>query len=144
MEVRNRFSDRVPVVLEFPDQGMTQQSFKAECDINTIMARYQKTGLLEHVSRYQGRYEDVAESMDYQSALNVVMAAEEAFASLPSSIRARFENDPGQFLAFVEDPGNEDEMVDLGLKRRLNEPEASQEEPHTQDDPEPVDEPEAP
>ena len=91
---------------------------KDECDINRILKKYQKDGILRHVSRFGGRYEDLPDSIDYQESLNAVMAAEAAFLSLPSSVRSRFENDPGRFLAFVGDPANENEMIDLGLATR--------------------------
>jgi len=99
-------------------QSRTKQSFKAECDINTILKKYQKTGLLSHVSQYQGRYEDLPSEIDYQQSLNAIIAAEESFSSLPSKIRARFGNDPAEFLQFVENPANENEMIDLGLATR--------------------------
>lgn len=98
--------------------SLTQQHMKDECDINRILKKYQKDGILRHVSRFGGRYEDLPDSIDYQESLNAVMAAEAAFLSLPSSVRSRFENDPGRFLAFVGDPANENEMIDLGLATR--------------------------
>lgn len=119
-------------------ESRTKQSFKAESDINTIMAKHQKTGLIDHVAKFNGRYEDLPDSFDYQTGLNQIIEAEAAFASLPSSIRNRFANDPKEFLAFVEDPENEEEMVDLGLLKRGD--------MTTQDTPddEPLPEPEVP
>lgn len=38
------------------------------------------------------------------------------FDTLPSKLRLRFGNDPAEFLSFVEDPANDQEMIDLGLK----------------------------
>ena len=35
--------ERIPVTLSC-DKGMTMQSFKDECDINNIIARYETTG----------------------------------------------------------------------------------------------------
>lgn len=99
-------------------QSLTQQHMKDECDINRILKKYQKDGILRHVARFGGRYEDLPDNIDYQESLNAVMAAEQAFLSLPSSVRGRFENDPGRFLAFVGDPANENEMIELGLATR--------------------------
>ena len=100
------------------DEVMTKQAFKAECDINTIMDRYARDGLLDHVSKYQGQYADVSAEVDYQMALETIFRAEEAFMSLPASIRSKFDNDPQRFLEFVEDPSNRDEMVELGLRKK--------------------------
>lgn len=97
------------------DASLTQQCFKDECDINNIMARWVKDGLTTHVNRYQGRYEDVSTAEDYHTSLNRVIAAQEAFESLPATIRSKFENDTGKFLEFVGDPTNKDAMAELGL-----------------------------
>jgi len=95
--------------------SLTQQHMKDECDINRILKKYQKEGILRHVAKFAGRYEDLPDSIDYQESLNAVMAAQEAFISLPSSVRGRFDNDPGRFLAFVGDPANSNELVSMGL-----------------------------
>lgn len=107
--------DREAVTIEFPSHTMAKQSFQAECDINTIMSKYQKTGLIEHVQKFQGSYGDFTSVADYQLSLNQVLAAQEAFDALPSTVRARFQNNPGAMLAFLEDPANRDEAVKLGL-----------------------------
>lgn len=96
-------------------KSRTHQSFKAECDINNLMRRYEKTGILDHVNHVQGRYGDFTVVPDYQTALNRVSQANEMFMMLPARIRAEFQNDPGKFLAFAEDPENEPAMRELGL-----------------------------
>lgn len=107
--------DRNRSFILFSKPSRVKQSFKDECDINKILARWQKTGVLDHVNRYQGDYADVTPIPDYREALNSVMAAQAAFNSLPSKIRERFGNDPAQFLDFVHDEGNLNEMRSLGL-----------------------------
>lgn len=96
-------------------ESRTKQAFKDECDINRILMKYQKTGLLTHVQTYGGRYEDLPSNLDYQESLNAIIAAETAFMSLPSSLRLRFGNDPAEFLGFVSNPANSNELVELGL-----------------------------
>ncbi len=93
----------------------TKQSFKDECDINLLMKKYEKTGLLDHVNKFGGYYGDLPESVDYQLALNSVLEAEAAFGSLTADIRAKFSNDPAEFLAFVADENNAEEIISLGL-----------------------------
>jgi phage internal scaffolding protein len=102
-------------VTKLEGASKTMQSFKDECDINVIMSRYQKTGIIDHVSRYQGSYEDVTEFFDYRDSLDRVRAADLAFSTLPSSIRLRFDNSPAAFLDFVSDASNQDEMRKMGL-----------------------------
>jgi len=92
-----------------------QQHFKRECDINHIMAKYQKTGIVNHVATHQGDYSDLTDVPTYQDALNKVISANNAFSTLPSSVRKRFNNDPAQFLNFVSDVNNRSEMEEMGL-----------------------------
>ena len=86
------------------------------------MAKYQKTGLHSHVSHHQGNYGDFMQATDYHTAMNQIIAAGDAFNSVPAEIRAHFENDPGKFLAFVQDPENESGMRELGLLPTLRAP----------------------
>lgn len=95
--------------------SMAKQSFKKECDINHLMAKYQKTGLIDHVSRFQGDYSDLTSVPDYHTAMNKVITAQDAFDTLPSSIRKKFSNNPQEFLEFVSNPDNLAEMHELGL-----------------------------
>ena len=103
------------VQLTCSDATRAKQSFASECDINNIMARYQKTGLVTHVAAHQGNYTDLPAYDDFHASMNAVTAANSSFASLPSSVRSRFHNDPGEFLDFVQDKANADEMVSMGL-----------------------------
>ena len=61
------------------------------------------------------QYGDFTDAMDYHSALNAVIAADAAFMELPASVRARFSNDAGAFVAFCSDPANRAEAEALGL-----------------------------
>lgn len=106
-------SERYALVNTEP--SLTHQCFQDECDINTILDRWQKTGVLEHENKFHGQYGDFISAQDYHASLNAVLEADEAFSTLPSSIRARFENDPAAFLDFVNNPSNRDEMIQMGL-----------------------------
>jgi len=94
--------------------GYTKQSHKKECDINQIMAKYQRTGVIDHVNKHSENY-GFATSEDLHESLNIINTANEMFADLPSKARTKFKNDPGQFLEFVQDPENADQLYDLGL-----------------------------
>ncbi len=113
-KIRNAHTPSEPVRVSC-GESMAKQSFKAECDINTILKKYDKNGIITHLNKYNGQYGDVTEAVDYQTALNTVMAAEEAFMSLPAEIRTRFKNDPHEFLQFANEPTNGEEMVKMGL-----------------------------
>lgn len=114
---RSRSSARVPVRIDFKDDpGRAKQSMRDECDINRIMAKYQKTGVIAHVNKHSGVYADV-QPIEYQEAMNTLIAADRMFAELPATARKRFHNDPVEFLTFVQDPQNIEEMRKLGLAK---------------------------
>lgn len=96
------------------DVTRTQQQFAEECDINTIIRRFGLTGELPENLRVP-QSGDFTSVHDFQSAMNAVRAAEEAFMEMPADVRERFNNDPGRFLAFVHDDKNRDEAAKLGL-----------------------------
>lgn len=101
---------------EIEGVSLTHQSMKGECDINHIMAKFEKTGILEHRNTFEGQYGDFTNlPLSYHESMNAVLAAEEMFLTIPSRIRKRFGNDPGLFLEFVANPDNSKEIVEMGL-----------------------------
>ncbi len=109
-------------------EGGAKQSFKKECDINNIMAKYQKTGVVMHLNERLPQY-GFAPELDFRTSMELVAKADEQFAALPWKIRDRFQNDPGKFLAFCENPDNRSEAALLGL---LKPEEPSTESPSSQ------------
>lgn len=95
-------------------ESRVEQSHRDECDINKIMARYHRSGLLPGRGE-PGYYGDFTAVDDYQDAVERVFAADRAFMELPSAVRKRFANDPSELLAFLADEGNRDEAVELGI-----------------------------
>ena len=115
MEVRNKFSKRIQVGVECgPSQ--TKQSFKDECDINNILGKYRKTGVIEHLNKHGAEY-GFASGDTFQDAMNIVSRANSMFEELPAHIRSKFNNEPAAFLDFVQDEGNIEEMRELGLAK---------------------------
>ena len=113
MEIRKPYT-REAVQIDAGGESRTKQSFKKECDINVIMAKYQKTGAITHFNKHQQQY-GIADGQTFQDAMNLVCEAQEMFNDLPSSIRSRFGNDPAAFLDFVQNEENADEMARMGL-----------------------------
>lgn len=124
------YQKRERVSLSFLDEdgercvGRCKQSFKNECDVNLILKRYDRDGIITHVARSTAEYGDFTEVNEYRENLDFVMAAQAAFAELPSHVRKRFGNDPGEFFEFATDPKNESELVELGLAQMPAAPEA--------------------
>lgn len=119
MEIRHPYiNPRERTQFETEGPSRTEQAHKDETDINRIMKKYEKTGLLNHVNQYQGDYGDFTDAPDYQTALNRVMEANEMFMTLPSAIRKQFGNDPASFVEFVGNPQNAQQLIDMGLAER--------------------------
>ena len=93
---------------------LTQQSQALETDINEIARRFGLTGQLPDNVR-QPQYADFEEVFDFHSAQNAIAMAQTSFNRMPPDVRARFNNDPQEFLAFVEDDYNLEEAKKLGL-----------------------------
>lgn len=94
--------------------SMTKQSFRDECNINNILKKYQKTGAIEHANNHAPEY-GFATALSFTESMFIVTKAQALFDDLPSSLRTKFNNDPGEFLEFTQNPENASEMAELGL-----------------------------
>jgi phage internal scaffolding protein len=113
MKLQRAYSKTKRVTVE-TGPGLTEQAHKNETDMNYILRDYQRTGLIKHAKLNEGRYDDIA-VQDFQEAMFIVKNAQDMFDQLPSNIRKRFQNNPAEFLAFVQNPENEQEMRFLGI-----------------------------
>lgn len=93
----------------------TRQEFSAECDIGNILARYENTGVISHINQRQPVYLDCENVPDLRTAIEAVRVAEEAFMTLPATVRAKFDNDPIAWHDFAVDPANIGQMREWGL-----------------------------
>lgn len=99
----------------FCGPGLTEQSHKDSCDINKIMERYEVSGLVPVNSDQVPQFGDFSQVTDYQTALNLVIEAQESFDQLPAAVRKEFDHDPGLFLSALEDPQKRQRLVELGV-----------------------------
>lgn len=100
--------------LECTDVSRAKQSFKEECDINTIVKRFNLNGELPNNIRTP-TYADFDDNVNFHEAMNAIASARESFDAMPAMVRKRFDNDPGKFVDFCSDGKNLDEMRKLGL-----------------------------
>ena len=119
-KIRSAYSGSVSVATVNKEPSRTKQKFAKECDINNIMKRFHRDGALDHYAKHSGWYGEVP-AIDLREALEVAERAKQVFEDLPSNVRKRV-GDPVGFLEFVQDPANEQEMVELGLKESVKEP----------------------
>lgn len=99
-------------------EGRTKQEFKEECDVNHILRNYATRGAEAHFAKYGARYGDYVGPQEYHIAIEVAREAQEMFMDLPAKVRKKFSNDPAEFLAFVQDEKNAEEMLELGLREK--------------------------
>lgn len=97
--------------------SMTKQSFREEADINVIMKRAERTGVIgDPLAVYdKGVYGDFSDGADFLTIQNRVLAMNEYFMTLPGEVRAKFNHDPAVMIDFVSNPANLAESVKLGL-----------------------------
>lgn len=117
-QIRTLYSNKSRVGISFTGPDRAKQSFKDECDVNRIMARYLATGQLPNMAEIEPQYLDVT-GLDYQQHQNFIAGANSLFHELPSKIRARFGNSPGEFLDFCSQEKNRPEMAEMGLLRPI-------------------------
>nr|WAE43303.1 MAG: internal scaffolding protein [Microviridae sp.] len=124
IHTRYDYENAVVVDCDFPvddpdARSKTLQSGAADADINVLMKRYEETGQIgiptDDVSGRKPFFGDFSDLGDYHSILSRVAAANTEFMKLSASVRARFGNDPQAMLAFIADPVNVVEAVNLGL-----------------------------
>lgn len=105
----------------------TQQHFKADADIHTIMDRYTHTGLyydpLKPPTR-QPQYGDYS-NVDYQGLQNTIAKINNDFSLLPSNIRRMFGDNPQIMIDWLSNPENKEEAIKLGLLPRKEEAKAA-------------------
>lgn len=118
MEFVTAYGPKTKVTLDcsVDGAGRTKQSFKEECDINNIMSRFIKTGVLDFTQRNQPRYGDCT-GLEFQTCMDIVAKARTMFAEMPAALRGRFDNEPAKFLDFINDDKNREEARELGLLR---------------------------
>lgn len=113
--IKKREDGSINVITLNTEKTLTQQQFRDECDINKIIKSYEQTGAFTHVTSKVGQYADFSNIKSYHEMVDQVLYAQEAFMTLPAPVRARFRNDPGELLQFIQDPSNRDEAATLGL-----------------------------
>lgn len=121
--VRHKYSPRIAVIAPAdPEGGLTQQHFKEAVDINNILAKYRKTGIVEHVKQAKERYGDFTELGEYAVHLDKVAKAQQAFEMLPAELRNQFNNSIPGFFEYIQKPENKDQCIKWGIFDAPKEP----------------------
>lgn len=139
---RSRYDAPVHEVKEFKEPTRTKQSQANHVNVNQIVARHQRTGVIDHWSGRVPMYGDYSLSVDLHSAMNLALQAEDMFAALPASVRKVADNDPVRFLELLAEEEGSAQLVAAGLDvaprpgdSDYEPPEAAQEEAAAQPSP---------
>lgn len=100
------------------EPSLTRQEFAEECDINSLMKRYEghAIGGPGNMPAQEPLYFDFAEMpQDLMGYLEFMDEAQANFMRLPAVVRKEFDNSAIEFVAFASDPGNIDAMREWGL-----------------------------
>jgi phage internal scaffolding protein len=113
--ISNRESGYRRSQLKFTQPSKTDQSSKEYCDINTIMAQYQRTGMLPHFKEKTPQYVDLSKIPNFIEAFDKVAEANQLFYELPSEIRNLMHHDPRNLEAFISDEKNHEVLEAFGM-----------------------------
>lgn len=107
------------------EPSMTRQEFAEECDINTIMAKYDSYLSDPMRSIREPMYLDLtAMPSTLMESMEILNRARDAFYALPAVVRREFDNDPVLFADFAADPENVGQMREWGLAAPEKAPDA--------------------
>ncbi len=93
---------------EYKD-GRTKQSHRDETDIVKIMARFDRSGTISHLAKFEGTYSDFSD-FDFHEQTTKLTRGREIFDELPAELRKEFGQSPAAFFKYVNDPANAGEL----------------------------------
>lgn len=118
MKFFTRYSPPVSPSVRFSLPSMTEQAHAAETNINGIIARYKRTGVLGTPDQVRdmffGNFSEVGSRFE---CARIAADAKEQFMSLPLKVRAEFGHSMNDFLKALEDPSQVERFIRVGLMK---------------------------
>lgn len=108
-------AEHAPVRYADDTPSMTRQEFAKDCDINVLMAHYDKNAIVPPMNSKEPQYFDASSVPDFREALDIAREANEAFMRVPAIVRKELDNDVHEFVKYAADPANVDNMRKWGL-----------------------------
>lgn len=115
-----RYNPPPQVSVKFSKPSLTQQQFRQECDINTIISSVDSAGVVNNPLWNGTRcpmYGDFSgiQDMDYLQAQSTFLDASARFMELPAKVRQQFNNNPAELLAYIQSNPPAEELAKLGF-----------------------------
>lgn len=123
MQIRSRYALGDPVKgLEFHEPSLTQQQFKDECEIESLLKAHNLSQVMGIMNNHgqQPLYGDVSEIPDFHVSQNHVARATEYFEGLPSDVRSRFNNSLSEFLTTLNNPDAREALTEMGVLKAVD------------------------
>lgn len=109
-----RSNGSIRVSYDYSDEKTcTQQQFKDQCDLNSVLENYRKTGTPLPKLTVNDDIADFSKIGDFQDSMNIVRESIELFEALPAVLRKKMGNDPSNLNDYLLN--NADEAIKFGL-----------------------------
>lgn len=95
------------------DEDRTVQSDVERAEIRNILAKYEATGIIDHMRAVDLQFRDVTEFTDLSDAMQQAKAAENEFMALPSKLREVFDHDVTKWLDAAHDGFSDHQLSKL-------------------------------
>ena len=112
---RTHYSPQLRVTFETEGESLTEQQFAEESKIINKIRKYDSQGFFDSINQNPGQYNDFTQVRDLADAIEQIEQARDAFQTIPSDVRKKFNNSPSEFFDFASKESNYDELVKLGL-----------------------------
>ena len=112
---RTHYSPQMRVSFETEGESLTEQQFAEESQILNKIRKFDSQGFFDSINRNPAQYTDFTQVRDLADAIDQIEEARDAFQTIPSDVRKKFNNSPSEFFDFASKESNYDELVKLGL-----------------------------
>jgi phage internal scaffolding protein len=102
-------------VLFCEDQSLTDQSYRKSSDLNVLIKKYKKTGVMPDLLQKKGQYGDFSNVPTLEAAFKAVNHAKMLFQELPAEVRKLMDNDPSKMELWLSDEVNHEIAEKYGL-----------------------------
>lgn len=112
---RTHYSPQVRVTFETEGESLTEQQYAEESLMINKIRKYDSQGFFDSINRNPGQFTDFTQVRDLADAIDQIEEARDAFQTIPSDVRKKFNNSASEFFNFASQESNYDELVKLGL-----------------------------
>lgn len=104
-----------PDIIYEAGEPVVEESHAGSTSVQWIVDQFTRTGVLEHNAQFAGTYGEFVSGDVYELAQNAIASANSMYESLPEGVRQQFPGGTEQFLEFIQDQNNVEEIKALGL-----------------------------